>query len=131
MDYNRGMIVYCCVDLIFSTKIRSTAEHLGVPARSAHNTQMLRDRLEQVDDDQLNDPITVVLIDLELGKPALDMVKQVKEHDPSILVATFGSHVETSMLQAAHKHGADAVMARSQFVAELPKMIQQYGQSKI
>lgn len=131
MDYNRGMIIYCCVDLIFSTKIRSTAEHLGVPARPAHNTQMLCDRLEQVDDDRLNDPVTAVLIDLELGNLALDMIKQVKGHDPSIPVATFGSHVETSVLQTAHKHGADTVMARSQFVDQLPKMIRQYSQSKI
>ena len=123
------MIIYCCTDLIFATKIASTAEVLGVPSRPARDADALRRRLDCVDDGRMNEAVTGVLIDLELGVVALHLLQQVKAYDVTIPVVTFGSHVETDILRAAQENGADAVMPRSQFTVELPNLLRQYGEA--
>ena len=125
------MIVFSCKDLIFSTKIRSTAEHIGVPARGAGTPELVLARLNQVDDGKLNQPVTGVLVDLDLGEKALAIIETIKQHTPAIPVIAFGSHVAVDVLQAASEKGADAVMPRSQFVVKLPEMLQKYGGAEI
>lgn len=117
------MLIYCCTDLIFATKIGSTAQALNLPARPARDAAALQRRLEQVDDGKLNEPVTGVFIDMELGDAGLAMLRQVKAHRPTVPVVCFGSHVAVEQLQAARDAGADAVMARSQFTAQLPVLI--------
>lgn len=125
------MIVYCCQDLIFATKIRSTAEVTGVSSRPARDAQALDRRLNQVDDGKLNEPVTAVFIDLDLDQTALALIEQVKTHDPNHPVVVFGSHVATELLQAAHDHGADFVMTRSQFTANLPTILQRFSGNEV
>ena len=117
------MIVYSCTDLIFATKIRATAEALGIPSRPTRNSDALRNRLEQVDDGKLNEPVAGVLIDLDLKEEALVLIGQVKDHQASIPVVAFGSHVQTEFLESARQRGADFVMARSVFTATLPDIL--------
>ncbi len=121
------MIVYSCCDLMFATKIRSTAEALGVPSRPARDEEMLVKRLDQVDDGRVNDPVTGVLIDLDLGEDGLGLIEKVKAHDDTIAVVAFGSHVAADMLEAARQRGADYVMPRSSFTANLPQIVEQFG----
>ena len=125
------MIVACCTDLIFATKIRSTAQHVGVPFRSANNLAAITARLDRVDDGQLNEPVTGLLIDLELGDMALSIIESVKDKFPGVPVIAFGSHVAVDVLKAARERGADAVMPRSQFAAKLPELLQEYGGSEL
>ena len=125
------MLVYSCADLIFATKIRGTAESLGVPSRPARDLGALRNRLQRVDDGRLNDAVTGVVVDLELGEVGLSMVQAVKEHNPDIPVVVFGSHVATDLLRAAHEHGADFVFPRSQFTANLPSIITRLGGAEV
>ena len=66
-----------------------------------------------------------VLIDLELGDEALQMITVVKARDPELQVVAFGSHVATAQLQAAHARGADTVLPRSRFNATLPQVLRQ------
>ncbi len=153
------MLVYACSDLIFATKIRSTAEALGVVSRPVRNAEMLRARLQREDDGKANGPVTCVMIDLELGEPAFDLIKQVRAHGskPSgvaaggsvaemrrLLEATaggadgerpdeptviaFGPHVMREALAGAERVGADRVMARGAFTAELPELVRLYGE---
>jgi DNA-binding NarL/FixJ family response regulator len=121
------MIVYACQDLIFATKIRSTAEAVGVASRPARDAEALRKRLERVDDGKLNEPVTGVLIDLELGETGLDLLRQVKAHDANTPVVAFGSHVAAEVLQAARQGGADFVLPRSAFTANLPSILERFG----
>lgn len=44
-----------------------------------------------------------------------------------IPILCFGSHEDVETMTAAKKAGADAVLARSRFTAEMPKLIQQYA----
>lgn len=124
------MIVYCCSDLIFATKIRSTAEALGLVLRPGRTAEAMKNRLEQVDDGKPNEPITGVLIDLELADQAMALIEQVKHHDQNIPVIAFGSHVATTILDGAKQHGADFVMARSAFTANLPDILRRFGKAE-
>lgn len=121
------MIVYCCADLIFATKISSTAETLGVPTRPSRNAEMLRKRLERVDDGKLNEPVTAVFVDLDLEAVGLAMIEQVKAFDKSIPVVAFGAHVATEILQGAKDRGAEFVMPRGSFTANLPALLERFG----
>ena len=121
------MIVYCCRDLIFSTKIHSTAEAMGVACRPTRDLAALDDRLNQVNDGKLNEAVTGILIDLEMGNEGLELLERVKTHTPTIPVVAFGPHTATTMLQQAHNHGADFVMPRSQFTANLPSILERFG----
>ena len=121
------MVIYCCHDLIFATKIRSTAETLGVPTRPARDVEALRNRLDCVDDGKLNEPVTAVLIDLELGELGLELLDTVKAHATEAPVVVFGSHVAKQILQIAHDRGADFVMPRSQFHTNLPAILDRFS----
>ncbi|HEX7009207.1 MAG TPA: hypothetical protein VF184_04445 [Phycisphaeraceae bacterium] len=121
------MIVYSCPDLIFATKIRATAEALGVLTRPARDAQALRHRLEQVDDGRPNEPVTALMVDLDLGPLALELLEQAKRHNPDIPVIAYGSHVAKEVLGEARRRGADLVLPRSAFVARLPQLLQQYA----
>ncbi len=118
------MIVYCCPDLLFATKIRSTAEALGLTSRPARDAQTLQNRLNRVDDGKGNGAVSGVVVDLDLGELGLAMVEQAKRHDPGLLVVAYGSHVAVDALQAARKRGADFVMPRGALAANLPAMLE-------
>lgn len=117
------MVLYCCADLIFATKIRSTAESLGVLTRPVRDLDMLQKRLDRVDDGKPNEPVTGLMIDLETGETGLQMIDRTKQHDPRIPVIAFGSHVAVDVLNAAREKGADQVLARSGFTAHLPVLL--------
>jgi len=128
--YHTGMIVYCCPDLIFATRIRATAEAEGVPSRPARDAQALRKRLDQVDDGKRNEPVTGVIVDLDLGADAIAMIEQVKQHDAALPVVAYGSHVAFEILQQAKDGGADFVMPRSQFTATLGDIVKRLATSE-
>ena len=118
------MIVYCCADLIFATKVRSTCDALGVVSRPARNAEMLQKRLDQVDDGKPNDAVALLLIDLDLGEPALELIQQARSHDAELPIITWGPHVAVDLLNAAGQAGASEVMTRGSFTAKLPEIVQ-------
>jgi len=119
------MIVYCCPDLIFATKIHSTAEALGIACRPARDAAMLTDRLNRVDDGKGCEPVTGVIVDLTLGEPALGLIDLAKRHPDKPRVVAYAPHVEVAMLEAAEQHGADKTLPRGAFSAMLPDLLQE------
>jgi len=117
------MIVYCCADLIFATKVRSTCDALGAVSRPARNTEMLQKRLDRIDDGKPNDAITLLLIDLDLGEPALELIQHARTYDADLPIVTWGPHVAVDLLNAAGQAGASEVMTRGSFTAKLPEII--------
>lgn len=117
------MIVYCCHDLIFATKIHGTAEALGLICRPARDAQALLNRLNRVDDGKPNDAVSAVIIDLTIGEAALELIDLVKQHDPGLHVTAFAPHVEVQWLEEAEKRGTDQVMPRGAFSAQLPDIL--------
>ena len=117
------MIIYCCHDLIFATKIHSTAQSLGLVCRPARTAEALRNRLDRVDDGKPNDPVSGVVIDLTIGDAALDLIELAKGHAAGPKVVAFAPHVEVQLLEAAEQRGADSVMPRGAFSAQLPDLL--------
>lgn len=120
------MIVYCCADLIFATKISSTCESLGVVSRPARNPEMLQKRLDRVDDGKPNDAVALVLVDLDIGESALELVKAARSHDTELPIIAWGPHVAVDLLNAAGEAGATHVMARGAFTSQLPQIIERF-----
>jgi ActR/RegA family two-component response regulator len=116
------MILYCCQDLIFSTKIRSTAESLGVASKPVKDAAKLATVASEGDAS-----VGAVMVDLELGEEGLTLIDAAREHLPEATVIAFGSHVAKDVLDAAKGRGAHEVLPRSAFTERLPTLLQQYG----
>ena len=113
------MIVAVVDDLLFSSKIRSVAEHAACPIAFVRAPDAVlsevRSRRPQL-----------VLIDLD--RASLDPIGTVRalKLDPDLRatrVMGFVSHVHADRIFAARDAGIDTVLARSAFVAALPKLV--------
>lgn len=124
--YDVQMIIYACADLIFATKISSTAQALDVVARPVRDAEMLRKRLDRVDDGKPNFRVQCFMVDLDMGDIALKLIEQARAHDDAPHIIAFGSHVAHDLLKAAGEHGAHEVRPRSAFTARLPETLTAY-----
>lgn len=132
------MILYLAADLLWASKIKATADALGLPCRPVRNMEMLEARLA-------DSPVRALIVDLDAAEMALAMIGRVKKkgigHQASgigrepgpaisassdaqspipdasspIRVLAFGPHVEKNTLQAARDAGADDVLTRGAF----------------
>src|SRR5262245_6844015 len=110
-------------DMFFASKIRSTAEALGVEIR------FLR-KLDQLSTLTSEEKPDLIIADLHNQKidPAL-LARTLKESDAlkSVPLVGFFSHVETELQRAALAAGFDQVVPRSVFSRDLAGILQ--GQS--
>jgi len=130
------MILYLAADLLWASKIKATADALGLPCRPVRNMDMLEARLT-------DSPVKALIVDLDVAEMALAMIGRVKGIGPrasgigeemkpgsigspdvqrsmpdaaaSIRVLAFGPHIEKNTLQAARDAGADDVLTRGAF----------------
>jgi hypothetical protein len=100
------MILYAAADLIWATKIKATAEALGVACRPARTIEMLEARLA-------DSPVTALLVDLDKGEEALALVTRGRQ--AGVRVLAWGPHVAKELLQGARDAGADEVLTRGAF----------------
>src|SRR4029453_92803 len=113
------MILAAVDDLLFSSKIRTTAQLSGVelvfartPAQIVAQTRALS-------------PV-LVIFDLNSAKAdPLNTVATLRSDPDLKAVPTMGfvSHVDTELIVAARQAGVDEVMARSAFAANLAKIL--------
>ena len=112
------MILAAVDDLLFSSKIRATAKQAGVdltfvrtPAEILEQARALRPSL--------------VIFDLNSGKDPIATIAAMKQDQSLAGVRTLGfvSHVDTAVIQAARGAGADEIMARSTFAANLAEIL--------
>ena len=104
-------------DLIFSTKISSTAKALGVEVHVVRTLDALRQRLEA-------DPVTLLLIDLNAtGDDPVEAIRVARRMTPPPRTIAYLSHVQTELAEQARRTGADEVIPRSAFVARLPDLL--------
>lgn len=144
------LIVAFVADLMFAARIESVAERLGYHVNWIGSIQAIDpqaspsgqfERTFQLAE-HLSGSGALLLEQLTSWRPALIILDlnndQIPWHEWLPLIKSapatrrlpvigFGSHVDTATLQAARSSGADAVMARSRFVAELPDLIQKYA----
>lgn len=102
------MILYAAADLIWASKIKATADALGVACRPARSLEMLEARLA-------DSPVAALLVDLDKGADALTLIRRAKaprDGEPAVRVLAWGPHVAKDLLQAARDAGADEVLTR-------------------
>jgi len=131
------MILYLASDLIWATKIKSTADSLGIPCRPARTLEMLEARLA-------DSPVKALIVDLEAGSVAVDFIRRARSgpggtggsppvantpsgpaSHPPIHILAFGPHIDTDALQAAKSAGANTVLPRGAFNSRLPQILQE------
>lgn len=87
---------------------------------------MLQKRLDCIDDGKANDAVALLLIDLDMGEPALELIQQARSHDADLPIITWGPHVAVDLLNRAGQAGASEVMTRGSFTQKLPELISAY-----
>jgi DNA-binding NarL/FixJ family response regulator len=125
VSYHLFMILAAVDDLLFSSKIRTTAKLAGVELTFARTPPEILDQARALRP-------ALVIFDLNSTKAnPIDTVTAMKR-DPalaSIRTLGFVSHVHTGLIDAARDAGIDEVMARSAFAGKLADILRDAGGS--
>jgi hypothetical protein len=120
------MILFAAADLIWASKIKATADALGVAARPVRTMEMLEARLADTP------TIAALLVDLDKGEEGLALIarlrgQQATERETKIRVLAWGPHVAKELLQAARDAGANDVMTRGGFDGNMEEILMRLG----
>ena len=119
LDYDHAVILAILDDLMFTSKIKGAAAHLGVPISFARSSDAALAGMRA-------SPPKLVIVDLNNPRTdPLGTVGQMKA-DPAlsaIPIVGFASHVQTDVIEAARQAGVDDVLARSAFTQRLPEIL--------
>jgi hypothetical protein len=118
---NAGLLV--TGDLIFSTKITGTARALGLEVEVMGAAGSVVDRVRCVSP-------RCTFLDLSVVGLTSELICEIVSAASGSPVLAFGSHVDTTRLQAARDAGCTEVMPRSRLSSELPALLQQYLAAK-
>lgn len=119
------MILYHSADLFWATRIKGTADALGLAARPARNLEMLEARLG-------DSPVRALIVDLDAPEIALQLINRLRgpnatPTERSLRIVAFGPHVATEAFAAARNAGASQVLARGAFARHLPEWLKALG----
>ena len=104
------MILYHAADLLWASKIKTTAESLGVAARPVRTVEMLTARLA-------DSPVRALLVDLDAEAVALALLECVKGRN-DVRKLAYGPHVQGESFLKAKAIGA-AITSRGSLNASL------------
>lgn len=113
------MILAILDDLMFTSKIRSTAQHVGATIAFARSSQAALDQMRVT-------PPTLVILDLNNPRTdPLGTVAAMKADASLAAIPTLGyvSHVDTATIEAARVAGVGTVLARSAFATNLAQIL--------
>lgn len=112
------MILLLSSDLMFQSRISSTARSIGQPCMTERSAAKLIERVEE------SEGIKLVLIDLTLRSVDLaSEIPQLKQAFPGCQILAFGPHVDVERLEAAQQAGADRVLTRGQMDRDLTEIL--------
>lgn len=106
-------------DLFFASKIRGTADQLGITVRFARTVDALSEAARR-------ERPALIICDLHSQKiDPIELAKQLKADEQlrSIPLLGFFSHVQTELQHQAEQAGFDRVMPRSAFTRTLPDIL--------
>jgi PleD family two-component response regulator len=113
------MILAVLDDLMFCSKIKTAANHLGVDLRFSRSLDGALDTMRR-------NPPSLVIFDLNNTRlDPLGIVAAMKQ-DPalaSIPTVGYASHVQTDVINAARQAGVGEVLARSAFTQQLAEIL--------
>lgn len=107
-------------DLFFASKIRGTAEQVGIPVSFAR-------KIDGLIESTLQNQPAVIIVDLHSQKiDPIELARQLKadERLRDIPLVGFFSHVQTELQQRAQDAGFDQVMPKSLFTRNLALILQ-------
>ena len=109
-------VVYLVKDLLFTSKIREAASHLGVAVTSARDPDGLVTAARSA---------RLVILDLRLPE-ALEALGRLVADPLAAEVPSVGfvDHEHTDVMDAARARGCRQVMAKGQFASALPGLLQ-------
>lgn len=115
------MILAVLDDLMFTSKIKTTATQLGVTVAFARSSQAALEAM------RASAPSLVIL---DLNSPRVDplgTVAAMRQDDALARIPTLGfvSHVQTELIDAARQAGVGEVLARSAFTMRLADILRQ------
>lgn len=103
-------------DLIFGTKVRSTAGSGGVELTVVSGLQGLCEALDRTKP-------ALLIVDLNTANDSTAVIEAGKRHACKPFVLAYVAHVDTGLAAQAEACGADEVMPRSRFSRELPELL--------
>ena len=113
------MILAILDDLLFTSKIRTAAAHLGTAVVFARSADGALAEMRKATP-------SLVILDLNNARTnPLAIVASMKQDAALASIPTVGyaSHVQTDVIDAARAAGVDAVLARSAFTAQLAEIL--------
>ena len=113
------MIVAVLDDLMFTSKIKTTAGQLGVAVAFARSADAALAEMRK-------SAPSLVIFDLNNPRTnPLGIVSAMKQDPALASIPTIGyaSHVQTDVIEAARRAGVDDVMARSAFTQQLAQIL--------
>jgi len=114
------MVLAAVDDLMFSSRISTTAKAVGVPLQFTRSVEAV------LAGARATPPPHLIVLDLNSARiRPLEVIAALKA-DPTLAaipLVGFVSHVDTTTIEAARAAGIDRVMARSAFVEQLPTLI--------
>jgi CheY-like chemotaxis protein len=117
------MILAAVDDLLFSSKIRTTARQAGVDLTFARTPPEILERARTLKP-------ALVIFDLNSAKAEpIETIAAMKQDPELAPIRTVGfvSHVHTAVIDAAREAGIDDVMARSAFAGNLLEILTAHG----
>lgn len=119
LDYHHLVILAIVDDLMFTSKIKTTAGHLGVPVVFARSRDAALAEMRKA-------APALVILDLDSGRTdPLGTMAAMKDDASLAAIPTIGfvSHVRTDIIDAARQAGVGDIMARSAFTAQLSDIL--------
>ena len=113
------MILALLDDLMFSSKIKTTAGQLGIAVAFARSADSALSQMRST---------APSLVILDLNNARIDPLRVVASMKADAALATiptvgFASHVQVDVIEAARQAGVGEVMARSAFTQKLPEIL--------
>ena len=104
-------------DLFFRSKLEALANQLGA-------TVVYASTLESAAAQIVASPPTIVMVDLnDANFPAERTIAALNAAAPALRVIGFASHVDLKALKSARAAGFSETLSRSEFTAQLPKLL--------
>ncbi|PYR30680.1 MAG: response regulator [Acidobacteria bacterium] len=113
------MILAILDDLMFTSKIKTAASHLGVPVTFARSSEAALVEMRK-------SPPALVIFDLNNARTdPLGTLATMKREPALAAIPTMGfaSHVQVDVINAARQAGVDEVLARSAFTERLGEIL--------
>jgi predicted metal-dependent hydrolase len=145
-DERPKWVVAFVANLMFTTLIESVAQNKGFRVKLIENLDQIASTQNGLEESGISNYLNsqgealldllsawqpaLIIFDLEnTGIPWREWVPFIKSSPATrrLPVICFGSNVDVDTMQAAKSRGADAVLARSRFVNDLPEIISQYA----